>query len=185
MERTKSQKWPRTLSDEDFFGKNFLRPEYEASPLTHLESTESRYMDQPMPLPMTARGHNAEQCTHGTAKCKYHFALAVMRIVLKIGAHIDALESLIGCTPPDSDILEENDELDKWLCERPDINLEATNYDEQTAYQRNLPYKGIPPLNVRRSDRIAKIKRFSPKSKSVSQKNTLKSRVRRLSFGLE
>ncbi|CAH2089028.1 unnamed protein product [Euphydryas editha] len=138
MKINQTKKWIEMMSDKNFFGENYPRPECEASPLTHLERTESRCMDQPMSSPLTERNYNGEQCSHMIAKCKDFNAREMMRRVLELGADINGQESLNGSTPLHLCVEERNYELAEWLCERPDVNLEATNYAGQTAYQLAL-----------------------------------------------
>ncbi|CAH2086223.1 unnamed protein product [Euphydryas editha] len=121
----------------------------------------------------------------------------MMRRDLELGADINGQESLNGSTPLHLCEEERNYELAELLCERPDVNLNATNYAGQTAYQLALErnnfllkkmqidagYK-VPPSDVKRSDRIAKSKRFWLKSILVRQKNKSKSCVRRLRFSI-
>lgn len=88
-----------------------------------------------MPSLLNERKENGEQCTHIIARSRNDYAREMMYIVLKLGADINGQESLSGFTPLHLSIWESNYELAEWLCERPDINLGATNYAGQTIYQ--------------------------------------------------
>lgn len=195
MKINQTKKWVNILSDKNFFGPC---PECETHSLIHLERTVSKCMDEVIRFLLTTRNNKVEQFTHIIARRNNDYLRKVMEDFLRLGADINGQESLNGFTPLHVCVLNGNYKLAEWLCERPDIDLEATNYAGKTAYQLALERNDslfkkllidagckVPPLYVRRSDRIAKSKYSSPKSTLVRQKNKLKSCVRRLSFSLE
>lgn len=139
--------------------------------------------DSIMRFIMSVRDNTYEPLTHSIAKMASVDLRASMENILRLGGNINGRDPIDGFTPLQVCILNGNYRLAEWLCERPDIDLDATNHAGKTAYQlaferndslfmkmlRDAGCKGTS-LCMRKRGRITKIKRSSSKPTLVRRK---------------
>ncbi|KAH0553179.1 uncharacterized protein LOC123274764 [Cotesia glomerata] len=66
-------------------------------------------------------------------------------------------ESINGDTPLHITVRTKNYELAEWLCQRPQVNIEALNYAQQTPYHRAYKCNDAKMMTILQENKINKI----------------------------
>lgn len=93
-------------------------------------------VDERLDLILQTENYNGELSIHVAAKkWKGLRAIELIKMLVKLGANLNAAEEYSGYTVCHEAVCFEDDELLQWLCQQPGINLDAKTMRKKTAYQ--------------------------------------------------
>lgn len=105
------------------------------------------------PQILNVRDHNGAQCTHIIATSNVSFPIDMMDIVLQLGADINGREGLAGNTPLHICVMKKNYALAEWLCQAPNIDVEAENFGKETPYDLACKMEDRKMIKILNKDR--------------------------------
>lgn len=97
------------------------------------------------------KNYSGEFCGHVAAKHRGLRAIALLEILVELGADLNAITGCSGDTLLHETASSGDDELAEWLCEQQGINLNAKNYGTLTAYQVAFQRNNQKMMNILRT----------------------------------
>lgn len=109
-------------------------------------------VDQRVDWILQTGNYNGELSIHVVAKkWKGLRAIELIKLLVKLGANLNAADEYSGWTLCHLAVSFEDDELLQWLCQQPGIKLDAKTRSRKTAYQMAFRKKKTELMDILRN----------------------------------